>query len=150
FLYSRKPDRDPESVINLGLAYLVVMGFALGQLFHGKMFVPGASVAPMISWIGVMVLMFAAIVPSTPLKTAMAGLVAVSMNPVGMFIAKARGHWDFGPSINAFGMHFPDYILVGIAVVISHVVTRLGQQVAKAREMGSYELGELLGSGGMG
>jgi serine/threonine-protein kinase len=47
-------------------------------------------------------------------------------------------------------MHYPDYLLVGVAVVISHVVTSLGQQVAKAREMGSYQLGELLGRGGMG
>jgi serine/threonine protein kinase len=47
-------------------------------------------------------------------------------------------------------MHYPDYLLVGVAVVISHVVTGLGQQVVKAREMGSYELGELLGRGGMG
>lgn len=150
YVYSRRPDRDPEHVIHAGLAYTVVMGFAIGQLFHGKHFEPGASVAPMISWIGVMVLMFAAIVPSTPTKTAVAGLLAVSMNPLGMFVAKARGHWDFGPPINAFAMHYPDYLLVGIAVVISHVVTRLGQQVARAREMGSYELGELLGSGGMG
>jgi len=47
-------------------------------------------------------------------------------------------------------MHYPDYILVGAAVVITHVVTQLGQQVTKAREMGSYQLGELLGRGGMG
>ena len=47
-------------------------------------------------------------------------------------------------------MHYPDYLLVGVAVVISHVVTSLGQQVARAREMGSYQLGELLGRGGMG
>jgi serine/threonine-protein kinase len=47
-------------------------------------------------------------------------------------------------------MHYPDYILVGAAVVITHVVTKLGQQVTKAREMGSYQLGELLGRGGMG
>jgi serine/threonine-protein kinase len=47
-------------------------------------------------------------------------------------------------------MHYPDYLLLGVAVVISHVVTGLGQQVAKAREMGSYQLGELLGRGGMG
>jgi serine/threonine-protein kinase len=150
FLYTRKSDRDPELAINLGLGYLIVTGFAVGQMFHGKVAAPGQSVAPIISWIGVMVLMFAAIVPSTPRKTLVAGLIAVTMNPVGMFIAKARGNWDFGPPLNAFLMHFPDYFLVGIAVVISHVVTRLGQQVAKAREMGSYELGELLGSGGMG
>jgi serine/threonine-protein kinase len=35
-------------------------------------------------------------------------------------------------------------------VVISRVVTTLGRQVAKEREMGSYRLGELLGRGGMG
>ena len=47
-------------------------------------------------------------------------------------------------------MHYPDYILVGVAVVISYVMTRLSLQVARAREMGSYKLGELIGSGGMG
>jgi serine/threonine-protein kinase len=47
-------------------------------------------------------------------------------------------------------MHFPTYLMVGVAVVISHVVTRLGQQVARERELGSYRLGELLGQGGMG
>jgi len=47
-------------------------------------------------------------------------------------------------------MHYPDYLLLGVAVVISHVVTGLGQEVAKARAMGSYQLGELLGRGGMG
>jgi serine/threonine-protein kinase len=47
-------------------------------------------------------------------------------------------------------MHYPDFLLIGVAVVISHAMTKLGQQVTKAREMGSYQLGELLGSGGMG
>jgi serine/threonine protein kinase len=47
-------------------------------------------------------------------------------------------------------MHYPSYLLLGVAVVISHVVTRLGKQVAKERELGSYRLGELLGRGGMG
>jgi serine/threonine-protein kinase len=37
-----------------------------------------------------------------------------------------------------------------VAVVISHVLTRMGQHVSKAREMGSYHVGELLGKGGMG
>ena len=51
----------------------------------------------MISWIGAVVLMSAAIVPSSPIKTLIAGLLAVSMNPFAMLIAKARGTWDFGP-----------------------------------------------------
>src|SRR5439155_3925999 len=62
----------------------------------------------------------------------------------------ARGTWDYGPDINVLVMHYPDYLLVGVAAVISHVVTQLGRQVTKAREMGSYQLGALLGRGGMG
>ena len=95
------------------------------------------------------ILMFSAIVPSTRTETLLAGLVTASMNP-GMLWARAQGYWDFGPASNALLMHYPDYLLVGVAVVISHVVTTLGRQVAKAREMGSYHLGELLGRGGMG
>jgi serine/threonine-protein kinase len=47
-------------------------------------------------------------------------------------------------------MHYPNYLLLGVAMVISSVVTRLGQQVSREREMGSYRLGDLLGRGGMG
>ena len=47
-------------------------------------------------------------------------------------------------------MHYPDYLLVGVAVVISSAVTKLGRQVTEAREMGSYRLIALLGTGGMG
>ena len=72
------------------------------------------------------------------------------MNPAAMLLARFRGTWNFNPATDALLMHYPDYLLVGVAVVISHVVTSLGQQVAKAREMGSYQLGELLGRGGMG
>jgi serine/threonine protein kinase len=72
------------------------------------------------------------------------------MNPIAMLISRAQGNWDFGPWTRVLLMHYPDYILVSAAVVIAGVVTKLGQQVTKAREMGSYQLGELLGRGGMG
>jgi serine/threonine-protein kinase len=150
FFYARKPDRDPRHTLDLGLAYMVFMAVALGLMIHWAAPPAGMPVFPVISWIGAIVLMFSAIVPSTPTKTLIAGLFAVSMNPIGMLISKARGIWDFGPASNAMLMHYPDFLLVGVAVVISFVMTRLGQQVAKAREMGSYQLGELLGSGGMG
>ena len=67
-----------------------------------------------------------------------------------MLIAKARGTWDFGRLSNVLVMHYPDYLMVGVAVVISRVVMRLGQKVTKARVMGSYRLVSLLGKGGMG
>jgi serine/threonine protein kinase len=150
FAYTRKSDRDPRFILDLGLVYLILTAAALGLLMHWEPVPANWPVFPVITWIGAVVLMTAAIVPSTPKKTLVAGLIAVSMNPISMLIARARGTWDFGPASNVLLMHYPDYLLVGVAVVISLVVTRLGQQVAKAREMGSYRLGELLGRGGMG
>jgi serine/threonine-protein kinase len=150
FFYTRKAHRDPTSILNLGLAYMVFTALALGLTFHWAPMPMNQSIAPAISWIGAVVLMFAAIVPSTPTKTMLAGVVAVSMNPIAMWIARARGLWNFESATDALLMHYPDYLLLGVAVVISHVVTGLGQQVAKARELGSYQLGELLGRGGMG
>jgi serine/threonine-protein kinase len=150
FAYTRTANRDPQRILDLGLAYMVFTALALGLTFHSGPILPTLSVSPQISWIGAVILMFSAIVPSTRTKTLLAGLVAASMNPVGMLWARAQGYWDFGPASNALLMHYPDYLLVGVAVVISHVVTTLGRQVARAREMGSYQLGELLGRGGMG
>jgi len=150
FSYTRKAERDPRAILDLGLGYMLFTAFALGLLFHWEAMPVDRRISPGISWIGAVVLMFAAIVPSTPTKTLVAGLIAVSMNPVAMLLARARGTWNFNSPTDALLMHYPDYLLVGVAVVISHVVTTLGQQVAKAREMGSYQLGELLGRGGMG
>jgi eukaryotic-like serine/threonine-protein kinase len=152
FAYTRRrADRDPRFVLDLGLVYLVATAFALALIFH-LTGLPGSGTAilPEISWVGAIMLMFAAIVPTPPRKMLIAGIIAASMNPIAMLIAKARGLWDFGPASMALLMHYPDYILVGAAVVIAGVVTKLGQQVTKAREMGSYQLGELLGRGGMG
>src|SRR5258705_5576584 len=150
YFYTRKSGRSPQFILDLGLVYMVLTGLALGLISHSAGWPRNMPIFPLISWIGVVVLMFAAIVPNSPTKTLVAGLIAVSMNPLAMLIAKARGTWDFGPVSNVLVMHYTDYLLVGVAVVISHVVTRLGQQVTKEREMGSYQLGALLGRGGMG
>ena len=150
FGYTRKTNRDPRHILDIGLAYMILNALAIGLTFHSGPIVPTLSVSPQISWIGAVILMFSAIVPNTRTKTLLAGLFAVSMNPLSMLWARAQGLWDFGPASNALLMHYPDYLLVGVAVVISHVVTTLGRQVAKARELGSYQLGELLGRGGMG
>ena len=150
FVFTRRSDRNPAFVLDLGLAYLVVIAFTISMMIHWHPVPANWPPSPVISWVGVAVLIFAAILPSTPTKTFVVGLIAVSMNPISMFIAQARGTWDFGSPANALLMHYPDYLIVGVSVVIASVVRRLGQQVAQAREMGSYQLGELIGRGGMG
>src|SRR5688572_19490093 len=148
-IYARGEDRNPRTVFDLGLAYMVFTALLVGLMLHWDRN-PHMPLTPTVSWLGAVVLVFAAIVPSTAMKTAIASLIAVSMNPVGMLVARARGQWDFPHATDALLMHYPDFLLAGVATVIAHVITGLGQQVAKAREMGSYQLGELIGRGGMG
>lgn len=148
FFYTRRSSRSPAFILNLGLGFLIFLSAAVGLIWH---WAPSAAQpVPAVSWIGVAVLLFAAVVPTTPVKTLVTGLIAVSMNPLAMAIAKAQGGWQYDSSGDPLLMHYWDYLVVGVAVVISQVVTKLGQQVTKAREMGSYQLGELLGRGGMG
>jgi hypothetical protein len=151
YRYLRGRDHDPEFVMNLALVYMVFCAAGIALLFHlGPPGVTQVDTQPMISWIGPIILMFAALVPGSPWKMLGAGLLAASMDPLGMVIAQAQGHYHYGAFYNTLIMHYPSYLLLGVAVVISHSVTRLGRQVAKERELGSYRLGELLGRGGMG
>jgi serine/threonine-protein kinase len=151
FFYLRRTRRDPGFVLDLGLAYLVLTAVDLGVMIHwGPATALPLNVRPMITWIGPVILMTAAIVPAEPWKMLLAGFLAASMDPVGMLIARAFGDYHFDSVLDAFAMHYPNYLMLGVAVVISGVVTRLGQQVTKAREMGSYRLGDLIGRGGMG
>jgi serine/threonine-protein kinase len=150
YRYARRSDHDPRRVLDLGLLYMIVNAFAIGVSWHWQL-VPGkTTVEPIFTWVGPIILIFAVIVPNTPRRILAAGMVAASMNPIGMLLERARGVWEFGPTINVLIMHYPDYLLALVAVVISTVVTELGDEVAKARELGSYRLGELLGKGGMG
>ncbi len=151
YAYLRTGRRDPERVMDLALAFMVAMTFAMGVLIHWAQpwFVP-MTVEPMITWSGPIILITAGIVPVRPGKMLAAGLIAASMDTIGMVIVGATGDYQYGPFYNAVLMHYPNFLMLGAAVTISHVVTRLGQQVTREREMGSYRLGELLGKGGMG
>ncbi|MEO8071602.1 MAG: serine/threonine-protein kinase, partial [Acidobacteriota bacterium] len=148
--YTRRSRRDPAFILDLGLAYMVATAFIAGVILHWDSHLGHQSVEPQTSWLGVMVLIFAGTLPNRPWKVFVAGMIAVSMNPIGMLIARARGQWAFDSSLTAWTMHYPDMLIVGVSVVVAHVVAGMGQQIVKAREMGSYQLGELIGRGGMG
>ena len=151
YWWLRRREHDPYRVMDLGLVYLVAMAFAIGVMMHvGSLAAGEPSIRQELTWIGPVILMFAAIVPAAPWKLFLAGFIAASMDPIGMVVAQAAGRYHFGPWQNALLMHYSDYLLLGVAMVISRVVTRLGLQVARERELGSYRLGELLGRGGMG
>ena len=102
-----------------------------------------------ISWVGVWIVCFVVIVPSTPGKTLLASLAAASATPLLLLVGMARGTAD--PSVTAIvQLSFPNYVCAVVAVAGSHIIYQLRSEVAEARQLGSYKLTELLGQGGMG
>jgi serine/threonine-protein kinase len=143
FWYTRHTAANPRLALDLGLAYEVVLAFAIGLV---NQWTPNASG---LSWICVLVLIHPMIVPNTRPRTLLAALAAASMDPLGIAITGARG-----VAIPSFPVilwtYLPNYLCAFLAIIPSHVISGLGRQVNEARELGSYRLGELLGKGGMG
>jgi tRNA A-37 threonylcarbamoyl transferase component Bud32 len=149
YAYIRKADKPPEFVLRLALGYMILTCFALGLTMHWGL--PLTSrLQPSISWVGVVFLIFAAIAPNDPRRMLVASLIGASMNPLAMVLTNVHGMGAGAAVRTGLLMHYQDFLLAGIAAVISSVVTRLGRQVGRAREMGSYQLGELIKKGGMG
>ena len=89
------------------------------------------------------------IVPTTPRKMLAASLVAASMDPLGVWIAHLRG-LPVPSVVNTFVLLLPNYVCAVVAMLPSHVLQRIGRRLREAQELGSYQLVELLGRGGMG
>jgi serine/threonine-protein kinase len=149
WFFIRNSKRQPEFFLKVGLVYMILTCLSIGMVMHWGLPVTDR-LTVQISWVGVVVLMFAAVLPVEPRNMLVAALVGASMNPVSMVLTHVHG-LSTGAAIKAAVlMHYPDYLLAGVAWAVSHVVTRLGRQVSKAREMGSYQLGDLIKRGGMG
>jgi hypothetical protein len=141
-LYTRR--RPALSVfLNLALVYEVALAFAIGVV---NQWTPNTSG---LSWICVLILVHPLIVPDRPLRTFVAATLAASMDLVGLAITGARGvaipDWPV-----LLWTYLPNFICAALAVVPAQIIGRLGREVRAARELGSYQLGERLGVGGMG
>ena len=135
--FARNSDRDPNLILDVGLVYMVTICFGLALLMHWMPMRHDFQISPFLTWVGPIMLIFAAIAPSTRGKTSLAMILAAMMNPLAMLIQRARGIWD-GPLSAIVVMHYPDFLLVPGAIINSRVVTGLGLEVASARELGSY------------
>ena len=104
-----------------------------------------------VSWVAVVILVYASIAPSTPRRTLAVSLVAASTETVAILVAWKRG--VLPPEADAFDLSWhivPGYICAMLATIPVKIIRKLGQQVTRARELGSYTLGERIGRGGMG
>ena len=101
------------------------------------------------SWAAIIILASAMIMPHTPRKTLAASLAAAALGPLCVWIAHLRGMDAPSPTIT-FLMFLPNFIWACVATLPAAMFQRMGRRIREARELGSYELIERLGEGGMG
>ena len=146
--------RIPVSrVLGLGLVFEVVgsFGIAAAQYLDGSRYVVEPPWAGL-SWVAVWVVGFTVVAPSQPRRALAAALASVSAVPitVGLVMATGLSPVRLGLLPFFFLLVLPYLLVVLIAYVSARVVYGLGTAITRAREMGSYQLIERLGHGGMG
>ncbi len=132
--------------VDVGVAFMVVHAFGLALL---NSWVAQPTTMRPVSGVSVLILFFGMMAPASPSRMLVGALVAASMDPLGVWIAHLRG-LPVPPALNTVLMFYPNYVCAVLAVVPARILYRLGRRIREARALGSYQLVERLGEGGMG
>ena len=139
-----------QRLLDVGMVYgIVVAGIAaLVTVPLNWLVTPRQSLlwSPVAVW----VLIFPMIVPNTTKRTLIAALLAAAMEPLALLLYVRLGQGSFPPGPVFARAMWGNLTAVGIAVIASRVLYRLGEKLTQARALGSYQLEGLLGEGGMG
>lgn len=149
-----------QSFADTAQRFLVVGGVGIsGNLWgwEGR-FEPVSTELLGVPWLGVWFLTFSNIVALTPRRFFVGSMVGVA-GLIGVIYASALLHGaPPGASAGAVEMAnrlagnlaVPTLICAGIAVYCAHRVFKMAESISEARRLGSYQLTEKLGTGGMG
>jgi len=111
-----------------------------------------------VPWVGVWVLTFPTIVTLSPRRLVLPLLLGVASVPAVILASVAvhgvpegfsGGILDFAGDF-AFQMTFPTLMCAGIGLYSAARVFRMAEDASEARRLGSYQLAEKIGTGGMG
>ena len=146
-----------RTLVNVGLSFEVVgsFGIAMAQywgVYEGLDYTPDHLEIAGLSWVAAWVMLFSIVTPTKPSKAFVATVASVSAVPITMALTMKFGGTSIVLTPGQFiqGLVFPYLLVIIMTHVGARAIYRLGTDVAKAREMGSYRLVERLGQGGMG
>jgi serine/threonine-protein kinase len=139
-------------VMNVGLVFLVASNYGIAVAeFHdpARLDMNGWMG---LSWVAVWTPLYTVAVPTPPRKALLAMVASVSAPPVviGAMMATGEAALRLEPLQFFFAIVFPYLLVVILGYVGARVVYALGKEVTRAQELGSYQLVERLGEGGMG
>jgi eukaryotic-like serine/threonine-protein kinase len=139
----------PMLMLDVGLMFEVLGGLLLALSENA---VPGRIDEPFPgpSSVSVWITIFILTVPTTQGKTLLAALATAAMVPVGIGVNLLLLGEPLPPVGYWIVRCFSPFFIAGWAVILSRFIYDLGREVGRERELGAYQLQEVLGKGGMG
>ena len=139
-----------REVTALGIGFEVSGGFliALAEALDAVSS-PALGARPGLSWVAVWVTIFPLAVPTTVGLNAAAAFVTASLSPIAWAVVVELGY-DRLPGATLPALLIPNYVAAGLATAGAFAVRRMQRSIVEARAMGSYNLVERVGAGGMG
>jgi eukaryotic-like serine/threonine-protein kinase len=146
----------PARFVSAALAYEVAMSFAIAYATYYDTFATlpvGLMETDVVGFttVALWMLAFSVIVPTEPQRAVVALLLSSAAVPVVYLLEVEAGRAPALGALQFWLVFISPYLGVAVIAYISaKIIYRLGQDVSRAREMGSYRLVERLGHGGMG
>jgi len=140
--------RAPRSKADAGLVLMLLnsAGIALLETWART---PVLHMPGQLSWIPIVILLSAVVMPGRPRPMLIAAFISASMGPLGVWFAHLRGV-DVPSLVETLITAVPNFTCAIAAVLPSQLFQKMSRRITEARELGSYELIEQLGQGGMG
>ena len=131
-----------------GLAFMIAN--AAGISFLNNFLAPPTAMPGLnLSWITSLILIFSMIAPIAPGWMLPAALTAAAMDPLGAWAAHLSG-LPTASFTETIVLYLPNFTAALISVLPGKIMRHVGRRLREAQELGSYQLVELLGHGGMG
>lgn len=143
-----RPGWSHEAVLKLGLGFEILVCLVISFVNPWSRYTE-SGVLPSLTWVTPLIILFPLIIPVRPRTTAIVAVAAASTRVLALIVLDRTGQVVAKPDDLVTAVFSPA-VAVFFAVTASRVVYGLGVDLSQARRVGSYELVERLGAGGMG
>lgn len=145
----RRGTFSPATILMLATAYQIAVSLGVAMLETAVPLDPGSPVRG-VSSVALWIVICGLLVPNTPWMTLIASLGSALMWPLGYAINRAI--WDGNPlPTNRMVMWiFPILVAALWAYWLNRRIYSMELAMEKAKDLGSYDLVEIIGKGGMG
>ena len=138
-----------DLMLDLSLVFEVVVAFAISLSENATPWPPDHPIRG-VSWNSLWIAMYVVAIPGTYGKSVLSAVAAACMTPFGMLVANVVNQNPMPKATQLIVLLLPPFVAAAWSIPAGRYLYRLGTQVSKARALGSYELIEPIGRGGMG